>query len=143
MSDIEHSTPKPAVAAGRDRHVAVWIDPHEARVFQFNAGLHKATIHPKRPTAEAPRKTGPAAAGQVVGDIGYMRNVASALTDADAILIVGPAAATSELVKYLRHNDPKTAERVIGVESRDHPTDGQLIARARALFYRPKGLISA
>jgi hypothetical protein len=51
------------------------------------------------------------------------------------VLVVGPGSAKSEFVKYLSRNNPDAlARHVIGVETVDHPTDGQLVARARAAF---------
>ena len=51
------------------------------------------------------------------------------------VLVVGPGSAKSEFVKYLSRNNPDAlARHVIGVETADHPTDGQLVARARAAF---------
>ncbi len=51
------------------------------------------------------------------------------------VLVVGPGSAKSEFVKYLSRNNPDAlARHVIGVETADHPTDGQLLARARTAF---------
>ena len=51
------------------------------------------------------------------------------------VLVVGPGSAKSELVKYLARNNADVLERhVIGVESVDRVTDGQLVALARAAF---------
>jgi hypothetical protein len=51
------------------------------------------------------------------------------------VLIVGPGSAKHELVKYLaRNNDDVLQDHVVGVESLDRATDGQLVALARAAF---------
>ena len=51
------------------------------------------------------------------------------------VLVTGPGSAKDELVKYLARNNPDVLEhRVVGLGSVDRPTDGQLVARARAAF---------
>jgi hypothetical protein len=51
------------------------------------------------------------------------------------VLLVGPGSCKHEFVKFLLRNHPGAfEERVVGVESLDHPTDGQLVAIARGAF---------
>ncbi|MBI3706149.1 MAG: translational machinery protein, partial [Proteobacteria bacterium] len=116
-------------------HAAVWIDHHEARVFHFNTSqLDQATIHPDHPARHLHHKAGAIGAGNSAEDHKYLASVAAALTDAGAILIVGPSSAKTELIKHLHRHDPKTAERVVGIETSDHPSDGQIVAHARVYF---------
>jgi hypothetical protein len=56
------------------------------------------------------------------------------LASAGAILITGPGSAKTELSSYIQHAHPDLARRVCGVETVDHPTDGQLLALARSFF---------
>lgn len=52
-----------------------------------------------------------------------------------SVLVVGPGSAKHEFVKYLARNHPGAIEEhVAAVETVDHPTDGQLVALARAAF---------
>lgn len=48
--------------------------------------------------------------------------------------VVGPAQAKLQLLKHLHAHDPHMASRVVGVETVDHPSDGQLVAYARKYF---------
>lgn len=53
------------------------------------------------------------------------------------VLVVGPGCAKNEFVKYLaRNNNDALQEHVIGIETVDHPTDGQLVAMAKEAFAR-------
>lgn len=53
------------------------------------------------------------------------------------VLVVGPGCAKNEFVKYLaRNNNDALQDHVIGIETVDHPTDGQLVAMAREAFAR-------
>ena len=53
------------------------------------------------------------------------------VSDAGSVLITGPANAKTELVEFIRLQDPKLAKVIAGVETVDHPTDAQLVAYAR------------
>lgn len=64
----------------------------------------------------------------------FFKDVAHALGGADAILLVGPASAKLEFFRYLHEHDRPLESHVIGVESADHPTDGEIVARARTAF---------
>ena len=39
-----------------------------------------------------------------------------------------------ELADHIRSRHPDPVDRIIGVEAADHPTDGQIVAHARAFF---------
>jgi hypothetical protein len=41
---------------------------------------------------------------------------------------------STELVKHIHHHDPKLMSVIVGVETVDHPSDGQLVAFARKYF---------
>jgi len=117
------------------RHVAVWIDQQEAKIYFVDAknvdaikveapGRH---VH-KHPIATTDREH-PADAQHFYGD------VVRALEGAEEILIVGPAKAKLELIKYVHKHHPAIEPKIIGVETVDHPSDGQLVAHARRYFH--------
>ena len=45
-----------------------------------------------------------------------------------------PANAKTALVKHIGEHDAQVAKKIVGVESVDHPSDAQLVARARKYF---------
>ena len=47
------------------------------------------------------------------------------------MLFTGPAEAKHELVKHIDRHDPKLMKIIAGVETVDHPSDGQLVDHAR------------
>ena len=63
-----------------------------------------------------------------------MTEVADAIADAGAVLITGPANAKTELVKHIELHLPALKAKIAGVETVDHPTDGELVAHARKYF---------
>lgn len=116
------------------RHVAVWIDQHEAKIYHVDAErIDESTVrapgrHVHRHPAVTAEHNHPADAQH------FYRDVALALDDAEEILVVGPAKAKLELIKYVHKHVPKLEPKIIGVETVDHPTDGQLVAYARKYF---------
>ena len=64
----------------------------------------------------------------------YFGEVARTLDGVDAILIVGPSSAKLEFFKYVHVHERRLESKVVGIESADHPTDGEIIARAKSYF---------
>jgi hypothetical protein len=118
-----------------NRHVTVWIDHNEARIFHIDAEhLDEKTVqapnhhvhrHPKGPTAE---HNHPDDAHR------FFRAVASELEGAERVLVVGPSTAKLQFVHYAYKHDRTLEPRIVGIETVDHPTDGQLVAYSRRYF---------
>ena len=116
-------------------HVVVWIDHKEAHVFHVHqrtsdeitvlAPQHRIHRHPK---GRGEPRQHPDDAHR------FFAQVARLLDGADAILITGPSDAKLELSQYLNEHAAAIASRVVGVESADHPTGGQIVASARRYF---------
>lgn len=112
-------------------HAVVWIDHRQARVFHFNAeDADKVVVHAAHPVRDFKRgdkRTG----HRLAEDQEFLEEVTKSIEDAGAILIVGPAGEKHELVKHIERVHPKMSIKVEGVESADHPSDGELVAHAR------------
>ena len=116
-------------------HAVVWLDHKEARIFHVHpdatdgttvlAPQHQFHRHPK---GRGEAKEHPDDAHR------FFAEVARALSDVDAILIVGPSSAKLEFFRYLHEHARREESKVVGVESADHPTDGEIVARARSYF---------
>ena len=61
----------------------------------------------------------------------FFEDVAKAIADAGAILIVGPAQEKDDFARILAESHPAIRAHVEAVESADHPTDGELLDHAR------------
>lgn len=72
--------------------------------------------------------------GRAPEDAQYYHEIVEALKGAQEILIVGPASAKLNLIKHIHSHDAQMADKVIGVETVDHPTDAQLVSYARKYF---------
>jgi stalled ribosome rescue protein Dom34 len=64
----------------------------------------------------------------------FFGEVARTLGNTDAVLIVGPSSGKLEFFRYLHDRERDLASRIVGVESADHPTDGEIVARAKSYF---------
>jgi len=116
-------------------HAVVWIDHREAKVFHFNpTDVEKLVLHPDHPTKHLHHKAGSVGGGSADADQHFLHAVAESIADAGAVLITGPGNAKQELVKHIDRHDPKLTKLIAGVETVDHPSDGQLVAHARRYF---------
>ena len=116
-------------------HAVVWIDHHVARIVNFDRD-HSTMTHVQAP--HAPRhlhhKANAIDSGHAPEDQAYLHEVARALSDAEAVLVTGPASEKLELVKHIERHDPTLRRKVVAVQAMDHPTDGELLAHAREFF---------
>jgi stalled ribosome rescue protein Dom34 len=116
-------------------HAAVWIDHEQAKIFhvdehRFDESLiHAPNSHVRRDPAAAER---------------YYHQVATALSTAGDILVVGPGSAKLQFIKHVHRHDKALDEKIVGVETVDHPTDKQLVSFVRKYFHaedRMRGLV--
>jgi stalled ribosome rescue protein Dom34 len=116
-------------------HAAIWIDHTQARVFSLNADdSNEWTVRPHDHHVHLHHKAGKGDAGKAPLDAHYFHSVADAVKDAGEIVIFGPGTAKTELMHHMQKHDPKVAAKVVGVETVDHPTDGELMNVAKKFF---------
>lgn len=116
-------------------HTAVWIDHKEARIFhvdpdRLDAETEMSTLQSSHHKHPAPGKEHPD------DDKNFFHDVAKALEASAEVLIVGPSTAKLAFVRYVHKNDHGLEPRIVGIETVDHPTDGQLVAYATTYFKR-------
>ena len=120
----------------KTNQVAVWIDHNEAKIFHVSAETFETSsvrspkhhVH-RHPIGSAEKKSHPADAKH------FFDEVVRGLEGAEAILIVGPATAKLELIRHLHQHARALEPKVVGVETVDHPSDGQLAAYVRQYFH--------
>lgn len=116
-------------------HAIVWIDHHEARVLHFNdADSARTVVRPADPHVHLHHKANTIGSGHAPVDRDYHHRIGQAIGDSCLFMIVGPSSAKLELAKTLRAEQPAIEARIVAVEAIDHPTDGELVAHARAFF---------
>jgi stalled ribosome rescue protein Dom34 len=111
-------------------HAVVWIDHKQARILHFNADEAGRTVvrdHVIRDLHSREKGSG----HRIEENKPFFEDVAKAIADAGAILIVGPAQEKDYFAKFLALKHPAIRAHVEGVEKADHPTDGELLDHAR------------
>ena len=121
-------------------HVVIWIDHKEAHVLYFDASKN-ALIKSESTHAHLHHKANAVGSGNSPEDSKFFHGVIAAVADVNEILIVGPGSAKSELLKHAVQHDPAIAKKIIGVETVDHPSDGQVLAFAKKYFHRVDALL--
>jgi stalled ribosome rescue protein Dom34 len=124
-------------------HAVVWLDHNEARVMHVSPDdVEKSVVHPANPHRHLQRKRGSVSGSRQPEDQQYYHDVVEALSGATEILIVGPSHAKLELIKHIQAHDHEIMKKVVGVETVDHPGDGQLVAFARKYFVAKDRMLS-
>jgi len=101
------------------------ISPDDVEKSVVNPATSHRNLHRKRDSVSGSRQP---------EDPNYYHEVVETLAGATEILIVGPGQAKLELIKHIHSHDQGVSDKVIGVETVDHPSDGQLVAFARKYF---------
>ena len=118
-------------------HSVIWIDHQEAHVIYFNPTASESEVIKTRSTHKnVHHKSGSISGARAEPDQHYLHEVIQAVMESKEILIVGPGSAKLELIKHAHHHDAKIAEKIVGVETVDHPTDKEILAYARKFFYK-------
>ena len=67
-------------------------------------------------------------------DPAFFGSIVDALSDAKEVLVVGPSTAKLDFLRFAHAQRREFEPRIVGVETVDHPTDGQLVQFARRYF---------
>lgn len=111
----------------------VWLDSAEAKIFELHPTeveektLHRTEIkHHHGVDKEHNRHK---------NNDKFFHQLAGLLTGANEILLVGPGEAKGHFKTHLeQHHHANVGSKIVGSETVDHPTDGQIIALAKKFF---------
>ncbi|MES2741342.1 MAG: translational machinery protein [Pseudomonadota bacterium] len=112
-------------------HAIVWLDQTEAHVIHFSRAAAESEVIK---TTSQHKKDGVVGNNRAVESTSYMDEVAAALLPSKEILIVGPGQEKLTFIKHLHKSHAEIADKVVSVETVDHPNDGQLLEYARKYF---------
>lgn len=116
-------------------HAVVWIDHAEARIMHISPeDVEKSIVEPADPHKNLHHKRGSVSGGREPEDQHFYHEVVEALSEAKEILVVGPGQAKLNLIKHMHAHDHDVENRVVGLETVDHPSDAQIVAFARKYF---------
>jgi len=118
-------------------HAVVWLDHAQAHVIHFNREEHhEQMVHSKGGAQRRHHHTNAIGSGRAAPDHGYFEAIVAALSDAQEVLVTGPASAKNEFVSHVEAHAKALRPRIVAVEALDHPSDKQLLAHARDYFER-------
>ncbi|HYC65352.1 MAG TPA: hypothetical protein VEC14_11525 [Reyranellaceae bacterium] len=116
-------------------HAVVWLDEGSARVFKFEAeDVDKARIKANEPHRHVSRRSGNVGEGQGRDNREYFEAILAELDDVDQWLIVGPGDSKKDLQKYVDGHAEELRKKLVGIGPMERPSDGELLAHARAAF---------
>ena len=113
-------------------HVVAWIDHAQAHIIHFNREHAENEVV----KAHSTHQHGAKGSSHGAESAHYFDGIANALQDALEILIVGPGLEKLALMKHLIKHQHAVAEKVLSVETVDHPSDAQLLAYAKKYFMK-------
>ncbi len=116
-------------------HAIVWLDHVQARIFEFNpteADKIKVTAHDHDGRGHhLHRKAGSRDGHREEDNHEFFDDIVKAMSDAREWIVCGPGTARTAFVGYVQARHATVAERIVDVETVDHPTDGELLDLAR------------
>lgn len=121
----------------------VWLDHREAKVVDFSADeVHRTAVRhegmPRQVHHRAGTRDSP---GHPQDTAGFFDAVADAVGAATRVLIVGPGQAKTEFKRHVDRHRRELAQKVVGVETMDHPSDGELLSYAKRYFGQPDRIV--
>lgn len=116
--------------------LAVWIDHDEARVFHVTKSNFDETtvLSPNQHVHRHPKDMETRTRNHPDDEPRFFRDVVATLAGSEAVLLVGPSVTKLHLFRYVQKHAPDLDQRIVGVESADHPTDRQFAAHVRHYF---------
>ena len=117
-------------------HAAVWLDQEHAKIFFFDRDKYEEADlkGPNHQLQSRAKKRDIHHRGESHEQKEFFEAIAKALESSQEILLLGPGTAKTQFLKHTHKHEPKLEARILGVETADHPTPGQIVAHARAYF---------
>ena len=111
-------------------HAVVLIDHHQAQVLQFDAE------HVEAQKVKASTRHTKQHGSTVRTEHEFFAEVCSALDGIAEVLVAGSRTAQADFKHYADKHRAETAQRIVGYETVDHPSEAQLVAMARKYFLK-------
>ena len=117
------------------RHAIVWLDHVEAVVISYTEReSREETVRSELPPRRAHSDPGQSGSGHVRDDVEFFKEVVRLIGDVPEVLVVGPGLAKTSFERYVRKHHVLLASHIVGVETVDHPTGGQILKFGKQYF---------
>ena len=113
------------------KHVVVWLDHSEAHIFAFNRDVAEHAVIVFAPHDDSGNFCSYQATAEYQE---YFEHILDKIRNIPEWLVVGPSNAKLAFAKHLNLHHENLLDHLIGIETVDHPTDGQLLAYAKKYF---------
>jgi len=111
-------------------HAVVSIDHHTAQIMQFDA--EQVQVQKVKAHTHHTRQHG----SSVRTEHEFYGEVCDALADINEVLVVGSHTAQSDFRHYVEKHRSAVGSQIVGWETIDHPSEGELLAFARQHFIK-------
>jgi stalled ribosome rescue protein Dom34 len=108
----------------------LWVDHQHAQVLHLDPG--SAQVDKIKAHSHHTRQHG----SQVRTEHEFFGEVCDALSDIKEVLVTGARQAQADFRHYVDKHRAHIVPRIVGWETVDHPSDGQLVALARRFFVK-------
>lgn len=116
-------------------HAVVCIDHAEAVILDFSKDeFNECRIPATDRHGHIHHKAGSPGSGHEQDSKAYFEAVAAQAGLSQEILIIGHGDAKTQFAHFVRDHVPVLAPRIKGVETVDHPSNGEILALARSFF---------
>jgi stalled ribosome rescue protein Dom34 len=119
------------------RHAIVWLDHREATVIDYSFDdRHVVHVVNEGAPRKIHRKSGIPGAGREGDDKEFFEGIIHALGDAEEVVVTGPGTAKVDFRHHVEAKHATLTRRIVGFETLDHPSHGQLLDFAKRYFKR-------
>lgn len=117
-------------------HVVVWLDHSEAHIIAFNreSAEHPVIVRAAQRNEHQHHRADSVGSGKAAEHPEYYEQIIAKIRHVPEWLVVGPANAKLGFTKHLHKQHANLEHRLVGLETVDHPSDGQLLAYAKKYF---------
>lgn len=118
-------------------HAVVWLDHRSAKVIDYALDdTHVVNVRHSGGHRQVHHRAGATGSGHAPDDRHFFDAIVTALGDAQEVLVTGPGNAKVAFREHVASHHAAFARRIVGVETLDHPSEGELLAFARKYFKR-------
>ncbi|ESQ86686.1 hypothetical protein ABAC460_22425 [Asticcacaulis sp. AC460] len=111
----------------------ITVDPHKAQITRINAEAHHSRF------LKASGKSTPQHNSDVRHAHEFFAAVCDDLAGLEQVLVTGGHTGLSEFKHYVTSHRPALVNHIVGYETINDPTEGQLVAYGREYFDKIKG----
>ncbi len=117
-------------------HAVALIDHHSAQLLQIDA--EQVVEHKIKEHAHYTRQHG----SQVRSEHEFFAEVCDALAGIESVLVAGSHTAQADFRHYVEKHRPAVATQIVGWETVDHPSQGEIVKMVREFFVKRGELVA-